>query len=117
MTTPAPGDCVLIGAAASVQFAGERALVFRVVSVSGTPTYHGWGWLTGYVLDERGVAREKREVYVHLAGLRGIDAPVAPGAPVTPAVPARPVEPGARPVAAGVPEHRGDRTLVAAGRP
>ncbi|PZF96487.1 hypothetical protein C1I93_13825 [Micromonospora endophytica] len=67
---PCPGDLLLIDSRASVQFAGNRALLFRVVSVSDRPTYHGWIWLTGYVLDRRGEAIDKREIYVQLAGLR-----------------------------------------------
>ncbi|WP_433341995.1 hypothetical protein [Micromonospora sp. CA-111912] len=67
---PSPGDLLTIDGRASVQFAGDRALTFRVVSVPDQPTYHGWIWLTGYVLDRRGLATAKRELYVQLAGLR-----------------------------------------------
>ncbi|MGW1062647.1 hypothetical protein [Micromonospora rubida] len=67
---PSPGDLLTIDGRASVQFAGDRALTFRVVSVPDLPTYHGWIWLSGYVLDHRGLATAKREVYVQLAGLR-----------------------------------------------
>ncbi|MEQ4300860.1 hypothetical protein ABNF97_05615 [Plantactinospora sp. B6F1] len=67
---PRPGDLLRIDGRASVQFSGDRALVFRVVSVDPKPTYHGWVWLSGYVLDGRGEAVGKREVYVQLAGLR-----------------------------------------------
>ncbi|NBE79797.1 hypothetical protein [Micromonospora rubida] len=74
---PSPGDLLAIGGRASVQFAGDRALTFRVVSVPDLPTYHGWIWLTGYVLDHRGLATAKREIYVQLAGLR----PALPPAP------------------------------------
>jgi hypothetical protein len=69
---PEPGDVLLVGAAASVQFGGDRALVLRVISVSRKPTYHGWCWLTGYVLDRRGQAVDKREIFVQLAGLRPV---------------------------------------------
>ncbi|SIM77023.1 hypothetical protein [Micromonospora cremea] len=72
---PSPGGLLAIDGRASVQFAGDRALTFRVVSVSDQPTYHGWIWLTGYVLDRRGEATAKREVYVQLAGLRPARAP------------------------------------------
>ncbi|MET8119918.1 hypothetical protein [Micromonospora sp. NPDC005189] len=65
---PSPGDLLVIDRA-SVQFAGDRALTFRVVSVSDQPTYEGWIWLTGYVLNRRGNATARREVYVRLAGL------------------------------------------------
>ncbi|GGM51643.1 hypothetical protein GCM10011608_40710 [Micromonospora sonchi] len=67
---PSPGDLLIVDRNASVQFAGDRALTFRVVSVSDRPTYHGWIWLTGYVLNRRGDAIGKREIYVQLAGLR-----------------------------------------------
>ncbi|MFY1615610.1 hypothetical protein [Micromonospora sp. WMMD736] len=66
---PSPGDLLIIDGRASVQFAGERALTFRVVSVSDQPTYDGWVWLTGYVLDRRGDATARREIFVQLAGL------------------------------------------------
>ncbi|WP_245233469.1 MULTISPECIES: hypothetical protein [Micromonospora] len=52
MTThPCPGDLLIIDGRASVQFAGDRALTFRVVSVCDQSTYEGWVWLTGYVLN------------------------------------------------------------------
>ncbi|MEH1101919.1 hypothetical protein [Micromonospora sp. CPCC 205561] len=72
---PSPGDLLIVDGRASVQFAGERALTFRVVSVCGQPTYAGWIWLTGYVLNRRGEATAKREIYVQLAGLRPARAP------------------------------------------
>ncbi|MGS2618609.1 hypothetical protein ACVCAH_29370 [Micromonospora sp. LZ34] len=67
---PAPGDLLVVDGRASVQFAGSRALTLRVVSVADGPAYPGWVWLTGYVLDHRGDAIAKREVYVQLTGLR-----------------------------------------------
>ncbi|MEV0154899.1 hypothetical protein AB0H57_14290 [Micromonospora sp. NPDC050686] len=66
---PSPGDLLRIDGRASVQFAGDRALTFRVVSVDDHPTYPGWIWLAGYVLNRRGDATAKREIYVRLAGL------------------------------------------------
>lgn len=65
-----PGDLVGIGRAASVQFAGDRALRMRVVSIDEKPTYYGWMWITGYVLDDSGRATERREVYVQRDGVR-----------------------------------------------
>ncbi|MDG4805976.1 hypothetical protein O7634_04310 [Micromonospora sp. WMMD1120] len=65
-----PGDLLLIGEACSVQFAGDRALRLRLVSVDPRPTYQGWVWLTGYALNGRDVAVDKREVFVLHAGLR-----------------------------------------------
>ncbi|MFE9655204.1 hypothetical protein [Micromonospora sp. NPDC006431] len=67
---PEPGDLLRIDGRTSVQFAGDRALTFRVVSVCDRPTYAGWVWLTGYVINRRGNATAKREIYVQLAGLR-----------------------------------------------
>ncbi|MFI2650167.1 hypothetical protein [Micromonospora fulviviridis] len=66
---PKPGDELWIGREASVQFAGQR-FVFRVISVCPKPTYPGWAWITGYVLDNRGNAVDRREIFVQLAGLR-----------------------------------------------
>ncbi|MEU7933642.1 hypothetical protein [Micromonospora echinofusca] len=66
---PSPGDLLAVDGRASVQFAGDRALTFRVVSVCDQPTYAGWIRLTGYVLNRRGEATDKREIYVQLAGL------------------------------------------------
>jgi hypothetical protein len=67
---PRPGDVVLLGAAASVQFAADRAIVLRVTRVDFEKTYDGWTWLVGYVLNQRGRAVERREVFVQLAGIR-----------------------------------------------
>ncbi|SCE92462.1 hypothetical protein [Micromonospora chokoriensis] len=70
MTELKPGDLLLIGAACSVQFADDRELRLRLVSVDPRPTYQGWVWLTGYVLNDKGLAVDKREVFVQQAGLR-----------------------------------------------
>lgn len=67
---PQPGDLLVVDGRASVQFAGGRGFLFRVISVSEQPTYHGWVWLTGYVVDASGRATQRREIYVQLAGLR-----------------------------------------------
>ncbi|MEU8011164.1 hypothetical protein [Micromonospora parva] len=69
MTAFNSGDVVLIGSACSVQFGGERALRIRLVSVGSVDPYHGWVWLTGYVLDAKDAASSKREVYVQRAGI------------------------------------------------
>ena len=58
-----------------MQFAGDRALTFRVVSVSDQPTYEDWIWLTGYVLNRRGDATARREIFVQLAGLTAAGSP------------------------------------------
>ncbi len=70
----AVGDLLFIGREASVQFDGDRALWLRVTSLDPRPTYEGWVWLTGYVLDEHGAAVERREVYVQRAGVRRVAA-------------------------------------------
>lgn len=67
---PKPGDVLDVGGAASVQFAGGRGFKFRVIKVCPKPTYHGWLWLAGYVLDGRGRAKERREIFVQGDGLR-----------------------------------------------
>lgn len=66
---PVVGEVIGIGAAASVQFRGSRKLVLRVVAVDARPSYHGWCWLAGYVLDHEGMAVEKREIFAQVAGL------------------------------------------------
>jgi hypothetical protein len=75
---PSPGDLLRIDGRASVQFAGDRALTLRVVSVCDRPTYAGWVWLTGYVINRAGRATAKRGVYVQLAGLRPATSASAP---------------------------------------
>ena len=65
-----PGDVLRLDSAASVQFADDRAITFRVIRVDERPTYEGWVWLTGYELDPSGAAVERREVFVQVAGLR-----------------------------------------------
>ncbi|TDC63483.1 hypothetical protein E1258_10550 [Micromonospora sp. KC207] len=67
---PIPGDLVLVDGRASVQFGGDRALWLRVTSVDERPTYYGWVWLTGYVIDPATRnALAKREVFAQIAGL------------------------------------------------
>jgi hypothetical protein len=67
---PEPGDLLRVDGRASVQFTGERALIFRVIAVPKISNYDGWVWLTGYVLDHTGKAMDRREIYVRLDGLR-----------------------------------------------
>jgi hypothetical protein len=66
---PRTGDLVGLTAAASVQFGGDRATLFKVIRVDPRPTYAGWVWLIGYTIDEQGNAIERREVFVQIAGL------------------------------------------------
>ncbi|WP_430791721.1 hypothetical protein [Actinoplanes sp. G11-F43] len=60
---------VHLTAAASVQFGGDRATLFRIIRVDPRPTYAGWVWLIGYALDDQGAAVVRREVFVQVAGL------------------------------------------------
>jgi hypothetical protein len=76
------GETVYVGAAASVQFAGERALYLRITKVHDDwHTYDGWAWISGYVLDQRGQAIEQRTLYVRHEGLRLVQ-PAPRAAPV-----------------------------------
>ncbi|MBB5114471.1 hypothetical protein FHU28_004310 [Micromonospora echinospora] len=75
---PQPGDLLRVDGRASVQFGGDRALTFRVVSVGPEVPHTGWIWLTGYVLNRRGTATVKREIFVQRAGLRRATSTLAP---------------------------------------
>lgn len=86
---PQPGDLLLVDGRASVQFAGGRALLLRVISVSQQPTYDGWVWLTGYILDWSGRATDRREVFVQFAGLRLLTVPLTPPASTPAMTPGR----------------------------
>jgi hypothetical protein len=70
MTLPRSGDVVHLARAASVQFDGARAILFRVIRVHDWPTYDGWVWLDGYQLNAVGDAVERRTVFVQIDGLR-----------------------------------------------
>lgn len=85
---PKAGDLVRVTGRASVQFAGTRALMFRVLAVDRKPTYYQWAWITGYVLDQAGEAVERREIFVQPAGLVPVPSPKA----------TRPAVPGRRPI-------------------
>ncbi|GIE66513.1 MULTISPECIES: hypothetical protein [Actinoplanes] len=69
-----PGDVVHVGADASVQFSGDRALTFRIIRVDPRVTYDGWIWLDGYVLGPAGNALQRRRIFVRQEGLRTIRA-------------------------------------------
>ncbi|MEU4569498.1 hypothetical protein [Micromonospora sp. NPDC023956] len=74
-----PGDLVRVDGCASVQFGGDRALTLRLVAVHlDRPTFDGWIWLTGYVLDAAGLATAKRELFVQCAGLHRLTSGTAP---------------------------------------
>jgi hypothetical protein len=66
---PRPGDLVKLTKAASVQFGGDRATLFRIITIDPRPTYAGWVWLVGYTLDKQERAIERREVFVQTSGL------------------------------------------------
>ncbi len=66
---PRSGDVLYVGPRASVQFAGDRAIVFRVVRVDPRPTYEGFVWLDGYELNPAGDAFQRREIFVLIDGL------------------------------------------------
>jgi hypothetical protein len=79
---PQTGDTLAITAAASVQFAATPPFRFRVNGVTqygSTPT--GMVWISGYVLDENGLATARRNLLVITAGLHPADP--------TPPIPAR----------------------------
>ncbi|MBQ1017337.1 hypothetical protein KBX71_05585 [Micromonospora sp. D93] len=75
------GDVVFIGPDCSVQFTGDRALMMRLGSIGEVDPYNGWVWVSGYVLDARGLATAKRELYVIKAGLRVAPAPTVVSKP------------------------------------
>ncbi|XVU25403.1 hypothetical protein ACQPZJ_50940 [Actinoplanes sp. CA-054009] len=65
-----PGEVLHVGADASVQFEGARALTFRLIRVDTRSTYDGWLWLEGYVLGPTGAALQRRRIFVRREGLR-----------------------------------------------
>jgi hypothetical protein len=69
---PQPGQTVLVGRAASVQFA--RPITVRVIRVHDWSTYQGWVWLDAYELDQDGHAVDRRTLFVQPAGLRPVPA-------------------------------------------
>lgn len=80
---PQVGQVLDVGPDASVQFSGACRLLFRVIRVmekETSQTYDGWAWIEGYQLDRAGIAVERREIFVQLAGLR-----LVPERPRTPA--------------------------------
>jgi hypothetical protein len=66
---PRPGEVVVVGPSASVQFAGRQGFRFRVIQVDSRPTYDGWIWLDGYQLDVSGQAIARRKIFVRRSGL------------------------------------------------
>lgn len=73
-TMPRPGEVVVVGPSASVQFAGKQGFRFRVIHVDSKPTYDGWVWLDGYQMDGRGQAVARRKIFVRRSGLVRLNA-------------------------------------------
>ncbi|MEU4419155.1 hypothetical protein AB0F81_00890 [Actinoplanes sp. NPDC024001] len=67
-----PGDVVQVSAEASVQFSGDRGLLFRIIRVDPRVTYDGWLWLDGYVIGPAGNAMQRRRIFVKRDGLRTV---------------------------------------------
>lgn len=74
--TPRSGDVLLLTRDASPQFV--KPLRFRVIRRHDWPTYHGWCWLDGYQLNDRGAATARRSLYVHTAGVLYLTPAVQP---------------------------------------
>ncbi|MFI7432502.1 hypothetical protein [Micromonospora haikouensis] len=71
------GDVLHLTLAASVQFI--EPVMFRLIKDrDDLHTYHGWVWLDGYELNERGEAVARRELYVIREGVRVMNPPPAP---------------------------------------
>lgn len=105
------GTVLWIGRAAGVQFGGDRAITLRLVSVDEQPTYEGAAWVTGYVLNARGEAITRRELYIDVtAGVRVLP-PHAPAPARRPAAASsrqgRPTVPPARGTTTKPPHRRG----------
>ncbi len=63
------GDVLHLTRAASPQFV--RPIRFRLIKIrTELHTYHGWMWVYGYQLDEKGNAVARRELYILKAGVR-----------------------------------------------
>lgn len=67
-----PGDVVQVGGEASVQFSGDRGLLFRVIRIDQRVTYDGWLWLDGYLIGPAGNAMQRRRIFVRREGLRPV---------------------------------------------
>ncbi|WP_435585832.1 hypothetical protein [Micromonospora aurantiaca (nom. illeg.)] len=100
------GTVLRIGRAAGVQYSDDRALTIRVVAVDPRPTYQGSAWVTGYVLNRRGDATAKRELYIDVtAGVEVLSTPAARPASGQPRPQATRVPPRRAPT--NPPHHRG----------
>ncbi|WP_436525413.1 hypothetical protein [Actinoplanes sp. HUAS TT8] len=94
---PRSGDVLLVGWAASVQFA--TPILFRVIRVHDWMTYDGWLWADGYEINSAGEAIERRSIFVQEKGLRkvGTAADRRPGVPPAMGRPATPPLSGGSP--------------------
>ncbi|WP_433688979.1 hypothetical protein ACQP0I_13755 [Micromonospora carbonacea] len=71
------GDVLHLTRAASVQFI--KPIMFRLIKErTDLHTYHGWVWLDGYELNERGDAVARRELFVIRDGVRVMNPPPTP---------------------------------------
>jgi hypothetical protein len=67
---PEVGDVLHLDGAASVQFAGARAITAEVLRVLCRPTFDGWLWLEVRVLHPPVAAGEvRREVFIQRCSL------------------------------------------------
>jgi hypothetical protein len=73
--SPRLGQVVVLDAAASVQFAGDRGLTVRILQADDRFQYEDWVWLTVSVLGPRAARRSApvRTVFVRRSGLRPPD--------------------------------------------
>jgi len=62
------GDTVLLGRAASVQFA-HAPIRLRVTRIHDWTTYEGWLWIDGYELDDAGDAVDQRTLFIQPDGV------------------------------------------------
>ncbi|MFK3983026.1 hypothetical protein ACI2K4_21950 [Micromonospora sp. NPDC050397] len=70
LEVPRAGEVLLVRREASVQFV--QPLLFRMIRALDWPTYDGWAWLDGYVLNKELLAVERRSIFVQPGGLRRV---------------------------------------------
>ncbi|MFD6638304.1 hypothetical protein ACFWDN_21085 [Micromonospora chalcea] len=73
-----PGDVLHLTREASPQFA--RPIVVRVIRLCDfpAPPPYGWEWVDVYQLDARGLATERRSLFVLIEGVRVLADPPSP---------------------------------------
>ncbi len=84
---PRAGGVLRITRSASVQF--RIPFYFRVIRTLDWQTTDGWAWIDGYQLDSSGDAVERRQLYVQLRGLQGVNPTHFPAPASWPAAPVR----------------------------